>query len=105
MYKVIKDEKEIAEYQVLSAAKKKADAESAEVFCNGKKVYPIQKVIKYCLKALMNIRSKPSMDAPILGTQESGTVVDVKAVKDDWLCLSDRTYVLYGKGEFACIQS
>ena len=103
MYKVIKDEKEIAEYQVLSAAKKKADAESAEVFCNGKRIYPLQKI--YRLKSLMNIRSKPSTDAPMLGTLESGTVVDVKAVKDDWLCLTDGTYVLYGKGEFACIQS
>ena len=103
MYKVIKDEKEIAEYQVLSAAKKKADAESAEVFCNGKRIYPLQKI--YRLKSLMNIRSKPSMDTPILGTLESGTAVNVKSIKDDWLCLTDGTYVLYGKGEFACIQS
>ena len=39
MYKVFKDHAELAEYKTLAAAKKLAEKEHGEVFCDGKKVY------------------------------------------------------------------
>ena len=39
MYKVFKDHVELAEYKTLAAAKKLAEKEHGEVFCDGKKVY------------------------------------------------------------------
>ena len=43
MYKVFKDHgEEIAEYKTLAAAKKLAEKEHGEVFCNGEQVYPAQ---------------------------------------------------------------
>ena len=55
----------------------------------------------YRLKALMNVREKPSKDARIIGTKAEGTVVNVKAIENDWLCLTDGTYILYENGRFA----
>lgn len=42
MYKVFKDHAEIAEYKTLAAAKKLAEKEHGEVFCDGQKVYPAE---------------------------------------------------------------
>ena len=43
MYKVFKDHgEEIAEYKTLAAAKKLAEKQHGEVFCDGKKVYPTE---------------------------------------------------------------
>lgn len=42
MYKVFKDHTEIAEYKTLAAAKKLAEKEHGEVFCDGQKVYPAE---------------------------------------------------------------
>ena len=42
MYKVFKDHTEIAEYKTLAAAKKLAEKEHGEVFCDGQKVYPTE---------------------------------------------------------------
>ena len=42
MYKVFKDHAELAEYKTLAAAKKLAEKEHGEVFCNGQKVYPAE---------------------------------------------------------------
>ena len=39
-YKVVKDHAELAEYKTLAAAKKLADKQHGEVFCDGQKVYP-----------------------------------------------------------------
>jgi hypothetical protein len=41
-YKVIKDHAELAEYKTLAAAKKLADKEHGEVFCDDQKVYPTE---------------------------------------------------------------
>ncbi len=49
----------------------------------------------------MNVRSKPSMNAAILATKDEDTIISVTAVKNDWLCLTDGTYILYGKSKFA----
>ena len=42
IYKVIKDHAELAEYKTLATAKKLADKEQGEVFCDGQKVYPTE---------------------------------------------------------------
>ena len=42
-----------------------------------------------------------SKAAPILGTAASGTIVRVAKVKDDWLCLTDGSYVFYDGGKYA----
>ena len=36
-----------------------------------------------------------------LNGKKVGTIVTVEKVKDDWLCLTDGTYILCGGGEFA----
>ncbi len=55
---------------------------------------------KYRLTSLMNIRSKPSMTAPIIGLAKAGTVVIAQSVVNDWLKTADG-YILCGKGQFA----
>ena len=107
-YTVMKDGEEIEKLTTLTAAKKLADAEGAEVFCDGECVYkgaaqdtpetvivhadpvvaekPKQPEViepateRYRLKALMNVRKKPSLDADILSTKPESTVVRVLAV-------------------------
>ena len=58
-------------------------------------------VTKYRLKALMNVRRKPSINSDRLRLLPKGTVVDVVALKDDWLRLKDGTFILYQGGQFA----
>ena len=60
-----------------------------------------QKVDKYRLKALMNVRKGPSIEAPIATTLPEGIEVDVKAVEGKWLHLTDGTYILYEGGKWA----
>ena len=124
-YTVMKDGEELKELKTLAAAKKLADAEDAEVFCEGLCVYqgtakdsedtvselsdavaqspakePVTPV-KYTLTAKMNIRKAPSKTAEIAGIAEKGTVIDVAAIENDWLHLSDGTFILYEGGKFA----
>ena len=123
-YTVMKDGEVIRELKTLAAAKKLADTEDAVVFCEGLCVYapdppvsdeddfteppvaeaPMVKTVKpkkYILQAKMNIRKAPSLDAEIVGVAKTSTLVDVTAVENDWLHLSDGTFILYGGGEFA----
>ena len=67
-YTVMKDGLELKEYKSLPAAKKLADADGAEVFCDGECVYSgtetvseVSTPVKYRLKALMNVRKEPSI--------------------------------------------
>lgn len=124
-YTVMKDGEELKELKTLAAAKKLADAEDAEVFCEGLCVYqgtakdsedtvselsdavaespakePVTPV-KYTLTAKMNIRKAPSKTAEIAGIAQKGTIVDVTAIEGDWMHLSDGTFILYEGGEFA----
>ena len=124
-YNVMKDGKELKELKTLAAAKKLADAEDAEVFCEGLCVYqgtakdsedtvselsdavaespakePVTPV-KYTLTAKMNIRKAPSKTAEIAGIAQKGTIVDVTAIEGDWMHLSDGTFILYEGGKFA----
>ena len=124
-YTVMKDGKELKELKTLVSAKKLADAEGAEVLCEGECVYqgtvtgsedtvpelsdavtepPVVKTVtaeKYTLTAKMNIRKAPSKTAEIAGIAEKGTVIDVAAIENDWLHLSDGTFILYEGGKFA----
>ena len=128
-YTVMKDGEEIEKLNTLVAAKKLADAEGAEVFCDGECVYkgavkdapetvivhadpvvaekPKQPEVKepeterYRLKALMNVRKKPSLDADILSTKPKDTVVRVHGVEDGWLHLIDGSFILYEDGKYA----
>lgn len=122
-YVVVKNGVEIERLNTLTAARKLADAEGAEVFCDGLSIYkgveeivhaePIvaeeprqievkePKTEKYRLKALMNVRKKPNLDSEILGTKPAGTLVRVLKVEDGWLHLADGSYILFEDGRYA----
>ena len=133
IYTVLKDGEELDQFKTITAAKKLADTEGAEVYCDGKCVYPepaaapvtdepVTEIVTaepvvaekpsqpdetepevetYRLTALMNVRKKPSMDAPILYTRAEGTVVRVLGIVNDWLHLTNDTYILYEGGKWA----
>ena len=122
-YTVVKDGEALKELKTLAAAKKLADAEGAEVLCDGECVYQgavsgaedtVEKTVieaptpastptpeHYTLTSKMNIRKAPSLDAEKAGIAQKGTVVEVAAIKDDWMHLTDGTFVLFGAGKFA----
>ena len=112
LYTVMKDGKALKELKTLTAAKKLAEAEKAQVLCEGKVVYTAATTVPdeegtspaqaaYRLTHLMNVRSAPSMEAQKVGVLPAGTVVVVARVENDWLCLCDGTYILYQSGTFA----
>ena len=120
-YTVVKDGTKLKELKTLAAAKKVADAEAAEVYCEGECVYPEavaapaaespivldkpsqpdKEETKYRLTALMNVRKKPSMDAQILYTRAAGTEVRVLGIVNDWMHLTNDTYIFYEGGKWA----
>ena len=122
-YTVVKDGEILKELKTLAAAKKLADAEGAEVLCDGECVYQgavsgvkdtVEETVieaptpastptpeHYTLTSKMNIRKAPSLDAEKAGIAQKGTVVEVAAIKDDWMHLTDGTFVLFGAGKFA----
>ena len=121
-YVVVKNGVEIERLNTLTAARKLADAEGAEVFCDGLSIYkgvkeivhaePIvaetpkqievkePKTEKYRLKALMNVRKRPNLDSDILGTKPAGTVVRVLGVEEGWLHHIDGSYILFKEGKY-----
>ena len=127
LYTVMKDGAALKELKTLAAAKKLAEAEGAQVYAEGKCVYrPAavatgfgeeaaasstlegtstgkagEEAVAYRLTHLMNVRSAPSMEAQKVGVLPAGTVVQVKAVENDWLHLTDGTFILYQGGTFA----
>ena len=123
-YTVMKDGEVLKELKTLAAAKKLADTEDAEVFCGTLCVYapdpdvgedeefsaevpmptPVEAPAapeKYTLKAKMNIRRAPSLDAEKTGIAQKGAVVVVASIKDDWMHLTDGTFILYAAGKYA----
>lgn len=115
IYTVVKNGETVKELKTLTAAKKLADVQGGEVLCDGETVYtaspiepqaeePVQAQPvpeKYTLTARMNVRTAPSLDAPKLGVAQAGTEVEVAAVENDWLYLTNGAYILYGDGKFA----
>ena len=117
-YIVVKDGEELKELKSLTAAKKLSDTEGAEVFCDGKCVYqgtvaPTEDTVEetavaeeqkpevYTLTRKMNVRKEPSLSSAKLKVLDAGTVVEVKAIQNDWLCLTDGTFILYENGKNA----
>ena len=131
VYVIMKDGTKIKTAKNLSVAKEIADKEKAEVFVNGKCVYPkAQTAVKeaeasqepeparsepeqeplkpvltpYKLKAKMNIREKPSLSARKLDTAKTGTIVQVYEIRNDWMKIKwydGIGFVLYSDGKFA----
>ena len=117
-YTVVKDGEELKELKSLADAKKLADAEGAEVICDGKCVYqstvaPAEDTVEevdaaeekkaeaYTLTRKMNVRKEPSLSAAKLKVLDAGAVVEVKAIQNDWLCLADGIFILYENGKNA----
>ena len=117
-YTVVKDGEELKELKTLSAAKKLADTEGAEVFCEGECVYqgtvaPTEDTVEetavaeeqkpevYTITRKMNVRKAPSLNADKLKVLDAGAVVEVRAIQNDWLCLTDGTFILYENGKNA----
>jgi hypothetical protein len=116
-YIVVKDGEELKELKSLVAAKKLADAEGGTVICNGVTVYPeperetaetepvqVEQSEKYTLKAKMNVRLAPSLNADKVGIGEPGTVVEVLGIENDWLRVKNgagEVFILFGSGKYA----
>ena len=117
-YTVVKDGEELKELKSLAAAKKLADTEGAEVFCDGKCVYqgavtPAEDTVEetavaeekkpevYTLTRKMNVRKAPSLNADKLKVLDAGAVVEVRDIQNDWLHLTDGTFILYEDGKNA----
>ena len=56
---------------------------------------------RYKLKTLMNVRKGPTTASAKVRIEPAGTIVEVKEVKNDWLHLTDGTFILYGSGQYA----
>ena len=140
-YFVKKDGEIIKEMKSLSAAKKIAQAENAEVYCGDELVFSpsdgekeeagtveteapttVEKQVddgaekqiddgeekridgvemKYRLKALMNVRVSPSLSSKKIATLPPGTIVTVDKISNDWLHLTNGTFIFYRNGKFA----
>jgi hypothetical protein len=127
IFSVVKNGKVLKELKTLASAKKAAEAENAEVFADGECVYspvsdpaeaavvtaPAEEAVsteektvqqknpeKYILLQKMNVRKAPSLKAEKLGTKAKNTVVEA-VLEDDWLHLTDGTFILYDGGKFA----
>lgn len=55
----------------------------------------------YVILKYMNIRKEPSLLAEKTGQIRAGAHVHVKDIQNDWLCLADGTFILYGNGQNA----
>ena len=117
-YTVVKDGEELKELKSLAAAKKLADAAGAEVICDDKCVYqgtvaPAEDTVEeavvaedlkpetYTLLRKMNVRKEPSLNAAKLKVLDAGAVVEVRDIQNDWLCLTDGSFILYENGKNA----
>ena len=49
----------------------------------------------------MNVRKAPSLTADKLKVLDAGAVVEVTEIKDDWLFLTDGSFILYENGKNA----
>lgn len=109
-YIVQKNGETLKELKTLTAAKKLADAEDAEVFCEGECVYKntiaaeentVKTPVTYTLLCKMNVRKAPSLTADKVTVLNAGAKVHVTEIIDDWLHLADGTYILYEGGKNA----
>ena len=96
---VVEQEEKHTEEQETVEAEEPVAGQTEEPVAEKTEEQPIRKQ-KYVLLSLMNIRSKPSMRAPIIGQARPGTVVIAQSVENDWLNTADG-YILYGDGKYA----
>ena len=59
------------------------------------------RAVKYRLKALMNVRTSPSLSSRKIATLLPGTIVTVANIKNDWLHLTNGSFIFYGNGKYA----
>ena len=57
--------------------------------------------MKYRLKALMNVRVSPSLSSRKIATLPPGTIVAVANIKNDWLHLTNGSFIFYSNGKYA----
>ncbi|HRW79145.1 MAG TPA: SH3 domain-containing protein [Candidatus Sabulitectum sp.] len=122
-YIVMKDGAELKTYKSLPAAKALAEKEDAEVYSDGECVYSptVEPAVissdppaveetkvedkpqaeKYTLLRKMNVRKEPSLTAEKVAVLDGGTVVEVGKKVDDWLHLTDGTFIYYEGGKNA----
>lgn len=129
-YIVMKDGKELKTYKSLPAAKTLAEKEGAEVYADGECVYSpvsdssfssaeeekvnvdekddvsveepkVKEPEKYTLLHRMNVRKAPSLTAEKLAVLDKGTVLEVGKKVDDWLHLTNGTFIYYEGGKNA----
>ena len=123
-YIVMKDGAELKTYKSLPAAKALAEKEGAEVYVDVECVYsPVSEsstssaeedvsveetkvedkpqTEKYTLLRKMNVRKAPSLTAEKLAVLDKGTVVEVGKKVDDWLHLTNGTFIYYEGGKNA----
>ena len=64
---------------------------------------PVEEVSadKYRLKALMNVRTSPSLSSKKIATLLPGTIVSVDKISNDWLHLTNGSFIFYGNGKYA----
>ena len=48
----------------------------------------------YTATCLVNVRTEPSMNAPVVRVSEVGSEVEVDAIEDGWMRLVDGTYTM-----------
>ncbi len=111
-YNVMKDGKELKELKSLVSAKKLADAEGAEVLCEGECVYQgTAKDSEDTVSELSDAVAESPAKEPVTpvkytltakaGIAQKGTIVDVTAIEGNWMHLADGSYILFEGGKFA----
>lgn len=85
-----------AEKQINNSAEKESD-HSADPVSSADD----DRAVKYRLKALMNVRTSPSLSSRKIATLLPGTIVTVANIKNDWLHLTNGSCILYANGKYA----
>ena len=89
------------EKQVDDGAETQIDEGAGEQIDEGAEKQIDDVEMKYRLKALMNVRVSPSLSSRKIATLPPGTIVAVANIKNDWLHLTNGSFIFYGNGKFA----
>ena len=89
------------ETQIDEGAEKQIDEGAGEQIDEGAEKQIDGVEMKYRLKALMNVRVSPSLSSRKIATLLPGTIVAVANIKNDWLHLTNGSFIFYGNGKFA----
>ena len=90
-----------AEKQIDESAEKQIDDGAETQIDDGEEKRIDGVEMKYRLKALMNVRVSPSLSSRKIATLLPGTIVTVANIKNDWLHLTNGSFIFYGNGKFA----